>query len=341
MIVPEVMRACLFKGPFNVGVEYINTPTIGDDDVLVKIKLAGICGSDLEIYRGKRSVKTPLVMGHEAVGIVVKVGKNVKNINVGDRVVIEPNVYCGVCYYCRTGRTNICENKIIYGVTRNGVFAEYVDVPSKFVWKLPDNVDDEVAVLTEPLSVVLRAIRHLNLLPSDNVLVIGGGPMGVLTALILQSMKINVVVTEVLSDRVELLKSLGLKVVNASMEGFENSVVELLGDSRADYVIDTVANSNSFAQAFKFIRPGGKLIVLGLLSHKAEIEVFPLVRGALKIEGSIIYVGEYFDALRLLKRREFSDLLRKVITHKYKLDECAMALEKNSRGHGLKVLLEP
>jgi len=337
----NTMKACLYRGPQNVSVEEIPIPSIGDNDVLVKIRMAGICGSDLEVYRGKRNVKIPIVMGHEAVGIVAAVGKNVKNVSVGDRVVIEPNVYCGTCYYCRKGRTDICENKIVYGITRDGVFAEYVDVPSKFVWKLPDDVDNEVAVLIEPLSCVLRALRHLNLLPSDNVLVIGGGPLGAFAGLLLQSMNVNVVLTEIADQRIEILKSLGItKVVNTLTENSDKIITEYFEGSRADYVIDTVGTKDSFAQTFKWVRPGGKVIVLGLLSHKAEVEIFPLVRGTLNIEGSVIYLGDYADAIKLVKRKSYADMLRKIITHKYKITECSKAFETASSAKGLKVIFE-
>lgn len=335
------MKACLFKEAYKVACEEVPVPKLPEDSVLVNVKIAGICGSDLEVYRGRRSVRTPIIMGHEAAGVVAEVGKNVKGFNVGDRVVIEPNVYCGNCYYCRRGRMDICENKIVYGITRDGVFAEYVDVPSKFVWKVPEGVPYEIAALADPLGVVLRAIRHINLLPSDNVLVVGGGPIGALAALTLQYMKANVVVTEVLQPRIELLKSIGIKkVVDVSKGDADDVVRQYFEGSRADYVIDAVATNESFAQSFRWVRPGGKIVVLGLLSHKAEVEVYPLVRGTLDIEGSVIYLGDYVDALRLMRREDFSRELFKIITHKFKLGECGKAFEVATSGESLKVLFE-
>jgi len=336
------VKACLFIGPYNLRVDDVARPRISDNDVLVKVSLAGICGSDLEIYRGRRQVKTPIVLGHEAVGVVEEVGKNVEGVSVGDRVVIEPNIYCGRCYYCRRGLMNICENKIIYGVTRNGVFAEYVDVPSKFVWKVPNHVPDDVAVLIEPLSVVLRAVRHLNLLPSDSVLVIGGGSIGALTALLLQYMRVNVVVTDVLPTRIKLLKDVGInEAVNIHEEKADEVLKGLLGDKYADYVIDTVGTSSSFTQVFKYVRPGGRVVALGLMSHKAEIDPFQLVRNTLRIEGSLIYIGDYYDAIKLVSRADFADMLRRVVTHRFSLEECGEAFKVAESGEGLKVALKP
>ncbi|MEM0014700.1 MAG: alcohol dehydrogenase catalytic domain-containing protein [Zestosphaera sp.] len=335
------MKACLFKEAYKVASEEVPTPKLADDSVLVNVKVAGICGSDLEVYRGRRNVRTPIIMGHEAAGVVAEVGRNVKGFSVGDRVVIEPNVYCGNCYYCRKGRMDICENKIVYGITRDGVFAEYVDVPSKFAWKIPDGVPYEVAVLADPLGVVLRALRHTSLLPSDNVLVVGGGPIGALTALTLQYMSVNVVVTEVVQPRIELLKDIGVrKVVDVSKSDADDAVKHYFEGSKADYVIDAVATNESFAQAFRWLRPGGKIVVLGLLSHRAEVEVYPLVRGTLNVEGSVIYLGDYIDALRLMRREDFSRELLKLITHKFKLDECGKAFEVAASGKSLKVLFE-
>ncbi|MEM0065367.1 MAG: alcohol dehydrogenase catalytic domain-containing protein [Sulfolobales archaeon] len=335
------MKACVYRGPFNVVLEEIDVPKIGSKDVLLKINLAGICGSDLEVFRGKRTVRIPLVMGHEAVGTVVEVGKDVENLRVGDTVVIEPNIYCGKCYNCRKGRMDICENKVIYGINRNGVFSEYVDVPESFAWRVPGEVSPYEAVLVEPLSVVLRAIRRLSLSPSDNVLIIGGGPLGAITAKILQYMNVNYVVTEVIEPRISVLKQIGIeRVVNASREDSHEIIKYYFDGAKADYVLDTVSNTDSFAQTFRWLKPGGKAVVLGLLSHKAEVEVFPLVRGTLSIEGSVIYLGDYVDSLRLLKRKDISRELVKVITHRFKLAECSEAFKLATSGNCLKVVFE-
>jgi L-iditol 2-dehydrogenase len=335
------LKACVYREPFKVSFEEIPHPKISENEAMVKVIMAGICGSDLEIYRGKRSVKPPLVLGHEAVGVITDIGENVSGFNVGDTVVIEPNIYCGECYYCRKGRMNICERKIIYGVTRNGVFAEYVEVPSKFLWRIPENMSYEAAVLVEPLSVVLQAIRHLNILPSDNVLVLGGGSIGAMTALTLEYMNINVVITEIVSSRVKILKEIGIrKVVNTQDPSADEVIKNYFDGDKADYVIDTVGTSGTFAQLFKWVKPSGKAIVLGLTGHKAEVEVFPLVRGKLSIEGSIIYVGDYYDSIRLMRRRDFADKIVKVITHRFRLEECAKAFEVADKGEGLKVVFQ-
>lgn len=335
------MKACVYKEPFKVELEDTPPPKISDEDVLIKVIMAGICGSDLEIYRGKRSIKPPLILGHEAVGVVEELGKNVSDFNVGDVVVIEPNVYCGKCFNCRKGRMNICERKIIYGVTRNGVFADYVDVPSKFLWKVPRGITYEGAVLVEPLSVVMRAIRHLNLAPSDNVLILGGGPIGAMMALVLEYMNVNVVVTEVISSRVKVLKEMGIRgVVNIQDHDADETINRYFDGSKADYVVDTVGINATFAQLFKWIKPGGKAVVLGLIGHRAEVEVFPLVRGELAIEGSIIYLGDYYDSFRILKKPGFQDRIVKVITHKFKLEDCAKAFEVADKGEGLKVVFQ-
>ncbi|MEM3132467.1 MAG: alcohol dehydrogenase catalytic domain-containing protein [Sulfolobales archaeon] len=335
------MKACVYRGPFNVVVEELNAPKIGGRDVLVKINVAGICGSDLEVFRGNRNIQTPLVMGHEAVGVVVEVGRDVEHLRAGDTVVVEPNVYCGKCYYCRKGRMDICENKVIYGINRNGVFSEYVDVPEAFAWRVPNGVSPHVAVLVEPLSVVLRAIKRLSLSPSDNVLIIGGGPLGAMTAKVLQYMNVNFVVTEVIEPRVSMLKEIGIgKVVNASREDSDETIKYYFDGAKADYVLDTVSNTSSFMQTFKWLRPGGKAVILGLLSHKAEVEVFPLVRGTLSLEGSVIYLGDYIDSLRLVRREDFSQELVKVITHRFKLAECGEAFKLATSGNCLKVVFE-
>lgn len=337
------MKGCVLKNPYQINVEELPMPKISENEVLVNVKIAGICGSDLEVYRGKRNVKTPIVLGHEAVGTVVEVGENVKDVNVGDEVVIEPNIFCGVCPKCRKGRTDICENKVIYGITRNGVIAEYVDVPGKFIWEIPGNIPLEDAVLIEPLSCILRAFRHFKrtVLPSDNVLIIGGGPLGAIAAIIFQHMDINVVIQEILPARIELLQKIGIeKIVDVSKENANENMKMYLRDSKVDFVLDTVGNAGSFSQAFKWIKPGGEMVVMGLLGLKAEVEVYNLVRETLKIKGSVIYIGDYIDAMRLIRKTSLMQKLRKVITHRYKLDECDKAFETAAQGKGIKVTIE-
>jgi len=338
------LRGCVFKEPYKICIEEVPVPKISENEVLVNTKIAGICGSDLEVYRGKRNVKRPIIMGHEAVGVVVEIGKNVKNVNCGDLVVIEPNIYCGMCRQCVKGRTDICENKVIYGITRDGVFAEYVDVPSRFVWKIPNATSSyEDYVLIEPMSCVLRAIRRFNktLLPSDNVLVIGGGPLGAIAAIILQHMNLNVVVQEVHPTRIELLKKIGIeRLVDVSKDKADDDMEKYFGGSKADYVLDTVGNTDSFSQGLKWVGSSGKIVVMGLLGLKAEVEILRLVRETLNIEGSVIYTGDYIDAINLMSNTSLRQKLRKIITSKYKLEECDCAFETAMQGKGLKVVIE-
>ena len=333
------MKAALFRGPGSIEIGDVPTPSTGPGEVLVEVKVAGICGSDLEIYRGRRFVKAPLILGHEAAGIVSKVGEGAKDIEIGDRVVIEPNFGCGNCAYCRTGHSNICPNKISLGVNADGVFAEFVKVPRNYLWKIPEGMGFDEAALIEPLAVVLHAMRAVNILPGDNVLTIGGGPIGALATLALQSMSANVAIQEASRSRIDLLRRIGLKkVLGVSAGELEGLIENFFDGERADVVIDTVGVEASMAQAFKAVRPGGKILVVGLGAMEAKILLQQMVRQEIELIGSIIYVDNFREALKIVRKGIIP--IKGLITHRFPLTKIQQGFEVSLRQEGLKVLID-
>lgn len=304
--------------------EELETPRLEHGEVLIMNKAFGICGSDIEIYQGHRVVRTPLVMGHEATGVVVDVEKSVSSLSIGDHVVIEPNFFCGKCPHCRVGRTNLCSNKIVLGVNYDGAFAEYVKVPEMYAWKLPTNLDFVKATLIEPLSVVVHALKDLSVMPGDNVLIIGGGPIGALAAQLLREISANVVIQEALPTRRAILEKMGLQVVGTSDEE-EKKINDLFNGKGADLAIDAAGNRTTVIQALKMVKPGGTLVIVGLTETKAELPVHQVVRREINIRGSIIYTGEFAKAIELMRKK--ADLFSKVITHIFSLSHFKEALE--------------
>ena len=334
------MKAYVFTEPNKIIVEDRNIPRINDNEVLVKIKAAGICGTDIEIFRGRRKVKTPIILGHEASGVAVEVGSKVNNINVGDRLVIEPTITCGYCIMCRRGLTNLCLNKENLGVTQDGVFTEYVKIPSKYAWKLPENISFEVAAIIEPFSVILHALRQVNILPSDNILIVGGGPIGAITALTLKSMNMDIAVQEINPIRRELLSKIGIKeVYDVTETDIKKMINECFNGEYADIVIDAVGTPSSFRQSLNLIRPGGTILVIGLGAHEASFDVYKIVRGELKIRGIVVYLSEFNDAIKMISKSKID--LDKIITHILPMNKIIEGFQLGIKGECLKVILKP
>ncbi len=332
------MRAALFRGPGSIEIGDVPTPKVGPGEILVEVKVAGICGSDLDIYRGKKAVKTPLIMGHEAAGIVSKVGDGARGIEVGDRVVIEPNFGCGDCAYCRTGHSNICPSKVSLGVNADGAFAEFVKVPRNYLWKVPEKMSFDEAVFIEPLSVVLHAMRFVNILPSDNALTIGGGPIGALAALMLQSMNANVAIQEASPLRASLLRGIGLERVLGTSPRETEDLIKFFDGEKADVVIDTVGTGASLLQALKSIRPGGKILAIGLGDAEAKVDLQQIVRQEIRLMGSIIYVDNFREAIKIIDKGIIP--VKRLITHRFPLTKIQEGFMVSLKQEGLKVLID-
>ena len=182
------MKAIFYMGKNTLEVRDTEKPGLEEDrDVIVQVKYAGICGTDLSIMAGKHPrAKRPLIMGHEFSGTVHEAGTNVSGMQAGDRIVVEPLISCGTCYACRSGYAYVCQNLGLYGIDAPGAFAEFVKVPAEKVFSVPDDIDYDIAALIEPMAVAVHAIRLSNLKVGDVVCVQGAGPIGLLTALVAQ-----------------------------------------------------------------------------------------------------------------------------------------------------------
>ncbi|MEM6530402.1 MAG: alcohol dehydrogenase catalytic domain-containing protein, partial [Chloroflexota bacterium] len=205
------MKAIVFPEAQAASLETLADPTPQPDEVVVKVARSGICGTDIHIYRNEYMSDFPLVPGHEFGGEVVAIGTNVDmNISVGDRVAVDPNLYCMHCDFCRNGMANHCLNWQGIGVTRAGGFAEYVNVPARACYHLPESMTDKQAAFVEPLSCVVYALQRFPVSPADSVLIIGAGPMGMLLVQSLRhSNAANITVVEKQPARMELTRSMG------------------------------------------------------------------------------------------------------------------------------------
>lgn len=269
------------------------------DEVKIRIIYGGICGSDVGVYLGKLKHATyPLRPGHELVGTVIHAGPDA-SIEMGARVVILPNTFCGECSYCRNGDTNICERKKSLGVNMDGGFSQEFLISSKYVLPLPDDLPNEKAVLIEPFAVVVHAFKKVKMTKETSVCIIGCGNEGMLAAALAHHLGAQVTAVDINPHKLELVKQIG--DIRAVLP--EDLAVE---SKRFDVVIEAGGTSSSVENGIQLIRPGGSMVVIGL-APEAILPVAYVVRNELTLYGTIIYnfPSDYLQTIEYLRDPHF------------------------------------
>lgn len=316
------MKAAIFYGKRNLKVEDVDLPTIKEGEILVKVEACGICGTDVHIFNGEEGsakVTPPIVLGHEFCGTVVETRSEF--FNVGDKVSIDPNIYCGVCRFCRSGRLQLCENLTALGVNINGGFAQYAVVPEKQAIKF-ENIDFAEAALAEPLACCLHGLDRIKIFPTDKVLIIGFGPIGLI---MLELVKMygadNIFGYEVDDFRKNVAKEYGVKAI----------VDEYRSEENFDVVIECAGAKESIEMAFKKIGKGGRVLVFSVPSPNVTTEICPfeMFRKEAQIFWSFVNPFTQKLAIDLLQQGKIN--LKHIITHKISLDKLSEALSKSLR----------
>ncbi len=288
----ETMKALVMKDVGKVVMEDRPMPHVVDpDDVVLKIKAVGICGSDIKIVEGKHHYKPDTVLGHEFCGEVVEIGTHVHHVKLVDRVAVDNNIRCGFCDFCRMGLTSQCVDikTSALGVMRDGGYAEYVLVPEKQCFVLPDEIDDILGTQVETLATVVNGMNTLLMLPYDYAMVIGFGPIGYLFSQFAKNIAAKVAVTEIDPFRREIARQCGLTVWDPNEVDVVKKIEEFTYGRKADIVIE--ATGNGLGQALQCVTPGGKVLPFGMDSS-IKLEVIPneITRWATKILG--LYLGQ-------------------------------------------------
>lgn len=343
------MKALLLKDYRQLEIADMPTPEIGDDDVLVRVRACGICGSDVHGYDGGSGRRIPpLVMGHEASGVVAALGKNVRGLTEGDRVTFDSTVYCGKCWFCRRGEMNLCDNRNVLGVScgeyrRHGAFAEYVAVPQHIVYPLPDNLPFEEAALIESVSIAFHAVGRTPLSLGDTAVVVGTGMIGLLVVQTLRSVGCGRIIAVDIDDyKLQRAREFGAD------DGFNSSAVDVpaavadLTDGRgADVAFEVVGATASLHTAVSAVRKGGAVTLIGNLTPKVELPVQSVVTRELTLYGSCSSQGDYPACIRLMSRGDIK--VRPLISALAPLDEGPAWFDRlYSHEPGLmKVILQP
>jgi threonine dehydrogenase-like Zn-dependent dehydrogenase len=304
----EMMKALVFKDVGRLVLEQRPIPHITNpDDVILKVKKVGICGSDIKILEGKHHFKPDTVLGHEFCGEVVEVGTHVQHVKIGDRVAIDNNIRCGFCSFCRMGLTSQCiEIKTsALGVMRDGGYAEYCRLPEKQCFVLPDEIDDVLGTQIETLATVVNGMNTLLMLPYDYVLVLGFGPIGYLFAQFAKNIAAKVAVTEIDPFRINVAKECGLTVWNPNEDNIVEKITEFTYGRKADIVIE--ATGNAFEQALECVTPGGKVLPFGMDSSIiAKVVPNEITRWATKILGLYLGQNTMVPSIRIFQEKRFN-----------------------------------
>lgn len=290
--------------------EYLDAPEpeIGERDVLVRVAACGICGSDVHGYDGSSGRRIPpLIMGHEAAGVVERIGSAVRTVKSGDRVTFDSTVSCGECDYCRAGRVNLCERRMVLGVScgdyrRHGAFAEFVAVPEQIVYKLPDSMPIEHAALIESVSIAVHAVGRVSIKPEDDVLVIGSGMIGLLVIQVLRHAGCKrIIAVDQQRERLALARKLGVdEFVDASNENAAKRIEELTGGKGIDLAFEVVGASSTVEMAISALCKGGHLVLIGNLVPRVEVPLQAIVTRELTLHGSCSSAGEYPQCIELM-----------------------------------------
>jgi len=326
------MKAAIIEKPGVLTIKNVPIPEINDDEVLIKVKVTGICGTDWSIFTGKYSAdKLPLIAGHEFSGVIEKIGKNSKNLKIGDKVTADINMSCGFCFYCRRGNKLMCDNFTQIGIHTNGSYAEYVKVPWENVLKIPDNLSFEEGAFIEPVSCVVHSAKALKVEIGSSVAVIGCG-LGILHGAIAKLRGAAPII--VIGDneyRLNIAKEMGADfVININEVKDVIAEVRKLTEGRGpDYVIEAVGSAGTYEKAFEMVRPGGTIAAFGIAGENEIMKIKPvdLVLKEKKVVSSCAGVGnDWNDAMRLLEYGRIKP--KRMFSMEVPLEELQSALEE-------------
>ena len=303
------MKALVLEAYNRLEYREVAEPAFGPNDVLVDVKACGICGSDVHGLDGSTGRRIPpVIMGHEAAGVVAQVGCQVRGWKTGDRVTFDSNIYCGVCRYCRKGMINLCEARRVLGVScaefrQDGAFAEQVVVPQQCVYRLPDGLPFERAALVEPVSIAVHAAGRPTIKLNDSVVIVGAGMIGLLLVQALRAAGCgHIIVLDLEPSRLDLAVRLGANVgLRADAPDVLNQIQEQ-EPGGADLVFEAVGSAAAVQVAFECARKGGVLTLIGNLCPTAVLPLQRVVTRELTLYGSCQSTGEYPACLEMMAR---------------------------------------
>ncbi len=332
------------KAEEGIWMEEVPVPECGHNDVLIKVKKTAICGTDIHIYNwdswAQQTIPVPMVVGHEFVGTIEKMGGEVQGLALGDRVSAEGHVTCGHCRNCRAGKRHLCRNTIGVGVNRPGCFAEYVCVPAVNVFKLNNAITDDVASIFDPLGNAVHTALSFDLVGED-VLITGAGPIGMMAVAVARHAGArHVVITDINDYRLDLAGKMGAtRTVNVTKEKLEDVMDELGMTEGFDVGLEMSGSPAAFGEMLDKMNHGGNIALLGILPDNTAIDWNQVVFKGLKLKG--IYGREMFETWYKMASMLQSSLdVTPAITHHFKIDDFQKGFDVMRTGQSGKVILD-
>ena len=322
------MKSLLLKEYGSLAIADVAQPEPGEREVLVRVAACGICGSDVHGYDGSSGRRIPpLVMGHEAAGVIVGLGSGVTAYRVGDRVTFDSTVYCGQCGFCKRGEVNLCDRREVIGVScgeyrRDGAFAEYIVVPERIVYRLPGNLSFPEAAMLEASSVALHAVKVSGAKTGDTTLVVGAGMIGLLTMQALRAKGVGrVMIADIDETRLTLAELLGADEALQRDRRRDCQKPSCSGPAGvgADVVFDAVGRAKTVAESIDSVRKGGTVTLIGNIEPEVKLPLQKVVSRQIRIQGTAASAGEYPEAIELISNGRIQ--VRPLITAVAPLEE--------------------
>ncbi|MFD4819892.1 zinc-dependent alcohol dehydrogenase [Peribacillus butanolivorans] len=323
--------------------ENIGIPKIKGKQILVRVKRAGICGTDIKLYTGNYYTDSnvcPIVLGHEFIGEVVEVGNKVSNAKIGDRIVAQPTyISCEQCKYCKQGEFNLCKSRKRIGFDCDGVFAEFVRLNENQIYHVPDTISDDAGALIEPLTVAVRGVYRANVKPSDTVLISGPGAIGLLTALVAKQFGARVIVSGTPADvkRLEIASQLGVDMVVMTDElpkKLKHKEIEV------DIVFECSGNEHAVNLGLNILRPKGQFVQIGTSSKMVNVSFMDIAYKELIVTGSIAAISnDWHTAINLMEKIQTQALL--IVKKVLPLEEFEKGFDEFLQNGSPKILFTP
>lgn len=319
--------------PWNIEISDVQMPEPKEGEALLRVKSAGICGSDIGAFRGTNGlVSYPRIIGHEIAGEVISIPENNKNgIKPGDRVIVDPYLYCGHCYPCSIGRTNCCVDLKVLGVHVDGGMAEYFCHPADMLLKVPDDMPWDIIPLAEPLTIALHGIHRLNLKAGEHIAINGAGPIGLLAAMVALHYGAEPIMIDLVKERLDFAKSLGVQyTINLREEDLVEKVSEYTNGRMAECVMEASGANSAIRATLDIVSHAGRIALTGWPKQETPIPTDMITRKEVDVRGARTSAGEFPEAIDLIYHQKVD--ARRILTKVISIDEAPETIrdiEKN------------